>query len=177
LRTQPSGVIHDVTHIALDRFEDDRGFFEETFRAAWFPGSKFVQANLSRSRGKVLRGLHYHLRQEDLWIIPDGEAFVGLVDLRANSPSYLAVETLWLSGPNAVHIPPGVAHGFYAAGDLLMSYLVTAYHDGSDELGVVWSDPELSVPWPDLEPILSARDSINPRWVDVPMDRRPQRRA
>jgi dTDP-4-dehydrorhamnose 3,5-epimerase len=175
LETQPSGSILDVTHVNLDRFEDDRGFFEETFRAVWFPGSSFVQANLSRSRSRVLRGLHYHLRQQDLWIIPEGEAFVALVDLRGNSPSYLAVETLRLSGPNAVHIPPGVAHGFYAADDLLMSYLVTAYHDGSDELGVSWADPEFAVPWPDRDPILSPRDSTNPRWVDVPIEQRPQR--
>lgn len=170
----PSSAISGVTHLTLDRFEDPRGFFTETFRAAWFPMFDFVQGNLSQSRPGVLRGLHYHLRQEDLWMIPKGGAWVALVDLRETSPTHLAVETFELSGPHAVHIPIGVAHGFYAPEHILMSYLVTNYYDGSDELGVLWSDPQLGIPWPTDEPILSERDQSNPLWADVPTEVRPK---
>ncbi len=168
-----SDVIDGVIHIAFDRHHDDRGFFMETFRAEWLEGFRFVQSNLSSSSAGVLRGMHYHLRQEDLWFIPRGEAVVALADLRADSPTYLKVEQFELSGPNAVLIPIGVAHGFYAVTELLMSYLVSNYYDGSDELSVAWDDPDLGITWPGYEPILSTRDRTNPRWADVPDELRP----
>ena len=42
----------------------------------------FVQANLSSSAAGVLRGLHYHRRQLDYWVVATGRAFVALVDVR-----------------------------------------------------------------------------------------------
>lgn len=173
MHIRPSDQIQGVSHLALDRHPDDRGFFMETFRAEWLPASSFVQGNLSSSSAGVLRGLHYHLRQEDLWSVPLGEALVALVDLRSSSPSFREVEVFKLSGSDAVHIPIGVAHGFYAETELLMSYLVTNYYDGTDELGIAWDDPDLAVPWPVNAPILSERDQSNPRWGSVPSELRP----
>ena len=46
------------------------------------PDARFVQANLSISAQGVLRGLHYHRRQLDYWVVPRGRAFVALVDVR-----------------------------------------------------------------------------------------------
>lgn len=168
-----SQVIEGVSHLDLEQHGDERGFFMETFRASWFPGVTFVQGNLSRSAAGVLRGLHYHLHQDDLWLVPAGTAFAALVDLRRDSSTYLAVETFDLSGGRAVYIPTGVAHGFYARDDLLMTYLVTNYYDGSDELGVAWDDPSLGVSWPTADPVLSARDRNNVRWAEVAVESRP----
>lgn len=172
-----SDVVDGVVHIAFDRHDDDRGFFMETFRAEWLPEHRFVQGNLSSSAAGVLRGMHYHLRQEDLWFIPSGRALVTLADLRHDSPTYMKLEQFELSGPNAVLIPIGVAHGFYATTALLMSYMVSGYYDGSDELSVAWDDPDVGITWPGTEPILSQRDVANPRWADVPDERRPGGRA
>ena len=72
----------------------------------------------------------------------------------------------------AVYIPEGVAHGFYAHDDVIMTYLVTGEYDGSDELGIAWNDPDLGISWPDEEPILSERDQKNARLADVAPDRR-----
>jgi dTDP-4-dehydrorhamnose 3,5-epimerase len=113
------------------------------------------------------------LRQEDLWFIPFGSALVTLVDLRASSSTRLAVEQFELAGPNAVHIPIGVAHGFYAPVETLMSYMVSGYYDGTDELGVRWNDPDLGIKWPVEAPILSDRDQSAPKWADVPSELRP----
>ena len=170
---KPSEVIDGVIHIALDRHGDDRGFLMETFRAEWLPDHTFVQANLSKSAPGVLRGFHYHLRQEDLWLVPHGIASVALVDLRSDSDTYLKVERFKLSGPHAVLIPIGVAHGFFAETEMLMSYLVTNYYDGSDELGVAWDDPDIGAMWPVAAPTLSERDQANKRWADVPDADRP----
>lgn len=173
MEIRASDDIAGVSHLELQPHEDGRGFFMETFRASWLPDLNFVQGNLSRSDEGVLRGLHYHQRQEDLWMIPDGRATVGLVDLRAGSDTYLRTEIFKLSGPNAVLIPIGVAHGFYAETPLLMSYLVTGYYDGTDELGVAWNDPEIAMPWPVSGPILSDRDRQNVPWAEVPAELRP----
>jgi len=69
-------------------------------------------------------------------------------------------------------IPAGVAHGYCvlsaAAG---YTYQVTAYYDGSDRRAVAWDDPDLAVPWPVNEPILSERDRHAPRLRELFPDR------
>lgn len=173
MKLEPSTVIEGVVHVRLDRFADGRGFFMETFRQEWFDTEAFVQGNMSFSDEGVLRGLHYHLAQEDLWNVADGRAFVALVDFRESSPSFLQAETFHLEGPNSVYIPRGVAHGFYAETPLRMVYMVNNYYDGSDERGVAWNDPEVGVDWPTSDPVLSDRDMQNPYWSDVAKEDRP----
>lgn len=173
MEKRPSEVIADVVHLLHDEHRDSRGMFVETFRASWFPEQRFIQGNLSVSHPGVLRGLHYHLTQSDLWSVPSGLTTVALVDLREASPSYLAIESSPLSGGSSVYIPPGVAHGFYAETEVLMTYLVTSYYDGSDEYGVAWDDPDLAVDWAMSEPILSERDRNQPVWSEVGAADRP----
>ena len=147
---------------------DERGSFAELWRAAWTQGlttGPFVQANLTRSRARVLRGMHFHRLQSDLWIVLEGTALVAVADVRpmldgrAARPS---VETHELSSHQAILIPELVAHGFYALTDLTLVYLVTNEFDGSDEHGFAWDDARAATPWRDRDPILSARDRSNP---------------
>ena len=63
--------IRGATLISLEPHADERGRFVEIMRAANFP-DQFVQANHSRSRAGVLRGLHYHRHQADLWYVVSG---------------------------------------------------------------------------------------------------------
>jgi dTDP-4-dehydrorhamnose 3,5-epimerase len=131
-----------------------------------------LQANVSRSRAGVLRGPHFHRRQADYWVVIEGRAFVGLIDLRAGSPTESERQQLTLDGdePAGLYIPPGVAHGFYAQTDLILQYLVDTYHDGSDEFGVAWDDPDLGIAWPTTQPLLSERDRANPSLAEVLRD-------
>jgi len=163
----PGGEPGDLPGVAwghLDVHGDERGAFRELHRASWWP-ERFVQGNLSTSHARVLRGLHYHRRQLDRWTVLAGRVLVALVDVRpllADDRAAPRVETRTL-GPNAwVAIPEGVAHGFYALEATELLYLVTNEYDGTDELGFAWDDPEVGVPWPDWDPILSARDRSNP---------------
>lgn len=160
-----------VTYGAIERHGDERGSFRELWRAGAFPGRSFVQANLSTSAAGVLRGLHLHLRQDDLWIVAGGRAFVALVDARPlldGTGRAAVVETRELGVDGWVLIPSGVAHGFLALEPLDLIYLVTNEYDGSDEHGFAWDDPAVAVPWPvlpatpDGRPITSARDATNP---------------
>ena len=71
-----------VRYGTIARHGDSRGAFRELWRAGSFPDATFVQANLSTSVAGVLRGLHLHRRQDDLWVVGEGRAFVALVDVR-----------------------------------------------------------------------------------------------
>jgi len=166
-----SAEIPGVWLVRLRAFGDDRGRFMETFRASWLPfAAPMVQGNRSESAPGVLRGLHYHRRQADLWYVQQGTVTTVLLDTRVGSPTEGRHLTLRQGGGEdvVVYIPEGVAHGFWAHDDVVMTYLVTNEYDGSDELGVAWDDPRLGIAWPGAEPILSGRDRKNPRLRDVP---------
>lgn len=164
-----------VRYGTVPRHADSRGAFRELWRAGSFPDATFVQANLSTSSAGVVRGLHLHLRQDDLWVVGEGRAFVALVDVRpaleGDAPPL--VETRELDADAWVYIPTGVAHGFLAIEPLQLVYLVTNEYDGTDELGFAWDDPAVGVSWPPLEttphgrPITSERDAANPSLAEL----------
>lgn len=172
-----SSRIAGVKIVRLKVFRDERGRFLETFRKEWFPERTWslVQTNRSDSRAGVLRGLHYHFHQVDYWYVAQGRIRVGLADLRKDSPTFGASETVEMGEQNeyGLYIPSGVAHGFYALTDATLIYLVDNYYDGGDEFGVAWDDPDLAVPWNVSAPILSARDRANPRLQEIPAEQRP----
>ncbi|MDP8956750.1 MAG: dTDP-4-dehydrorhamnose 3,5-epimerase family protein [Actinomycetota bacterium] len=156
--------------VDLTSHADDRGSVAEVYRESWLPGGRpVVQANLSVSRPGVLRGLHFHRSQSDYWIPVAGTAFVGLYDLRQGSPTEGARAELRIGDDarRALLIPPGVAHGFYAESDLRLLYFVDAYYTGQDEFGLAWDDPAVAIDWPSRDPVLSERDSTNPRLQDI----------
>src|SRR3954467_5451276 len=156
-----SETIAGVYHVEPDVHGDARGFFVETYRREWFPlGREMIQGNrVDRQRGAVV-GLHYHLHQADYWYVPFGTARVVLHDLRDGGPTDGATLCLDLSGDNhmGVFIPPGVAHGFAAVTDMVITYLVDNYYNPQDELGVAWDDPAIGADWGTTDPILSERD-------------------
>ena len=139
-------------------------------RAAKY-SEEFVQANHSRSKAGVLRGLHYHRHQADLWYVVRGRMQVGLADLRERRvPPATASLVLDSDAPSVLYVPTGVAHGFLALTDIDLIYFVTRYFDATDEFGVAWDDPTLAIHWENPRPILSERDRGNSqlRWDDIP---------
>lgn len=172
--TQIAGV--QIVH--LQSFGDDRGSFREVFRKEWFPQRAWgvVQGNCSRSQAGVLRGLHYHFHQVDYWYMAAGTIRAALLDMRPNSPTYGATQTIDMGGANdiGVFIPIGVAHGFAALTDATLIYFVDNYFDGSDEYGVAWNDPALGIDWGLNDPMVSKRDQNNPLFADVTAENRPK---
>lgn len=155
---------------------DQRGLFIETYRREWIPGAReMIQGNRANRQQGALVGLHYHLHQADYWYVPFGVARVVLHDLREGGPTDGATHELDLSGENhvGVYIPPGVAHGFAATTDMVITYLVDGYYNPADELGVRWDDPEIGADWGLTDPILSERDQANPARSELPVNRRP----
>lgn len=97
---------------------DVRGSFAEILRAADYP-ERFVQSNHSRSAEGVLRGLHFHRHQADLWYVVSGRMQVALADLRhRNGAPKTVTIVLDAEEPSTLYIPAGVAHGFLALRDV-----------------------------------------------------------
>ena len=164
--------LEDIPGVVAARcevFSDERGSFTEIARAGAFP-TPFLQSNHSHSRAGVLRGLHYHRRQADLWYVVKGRAQVGLVDLRErrDNPA-VATATVSADEPMALYIPAGVAHGYLALTDLDVIYWLTQYYDPGDEHGIAWNDPTLAIPWESESPVISDKDAHNAelRWEDI----------
>lgn len=173
----PSQLIDGVYQVPFKSFGDDRGYFFESYRRSWIPGVReMIQGNCSFSRAGVLRGLHYHMKQADLWAVPTGLVRAALFDFRVSSPTRGRTQVLEMGDghPVGLYIPKGVAHGFYALKDSFMTYLVDEYYDNTDELGILWSDPELQLDWGADSPIVSPRDENNPRLSAIPAALRPR---
>jgi len=165
VKPEPVG-LDGVFLVPLEPHPDARGVFVELFRESMIEGaSSMVQLNLSQSRAGVLRGLHFHREQSDFWVLLSGRQFVGLYDLRPDSPTTGTKLELRM-GPEeemrGLYVPPGVAHGFYAETDVELLYLVDRYFTGEDEHGIAWNDPDVRIAWPTTDPILSDRDRSNP---------------
>lgn len=175
---QALDAIQGVFLAHIETYADERGAFMETFRREWFPWVNWdhLQSNCSISRANVLRGLHYHHHQIDYWFVTGGTIRVGLADLRPSSPTFKSTYTVEL-GENhriGVFIPSGVAHGFYAVTDAVLTYLINNYYDGTDEYGVAWDDPDLALDWQVKTPLLSKRDACNPRLRDISLSELPR---
>lgn len=170
-KIEQSDVITGVWIVEPDAHGDERGRFIETYRRSWFPeGREMIQGNRSDKLAGAVVGLHYHLHQADYWLVPKGRARVVLHDLRRKSPTEGATLALEIGEADSrgVFIPPGVAHGFAAVTDMMITYLVDSYYNPDDELGVAWDDPDIGADWGVTDPVLSARDQKNPRRKEIP---------
>ena len=163
--------IEDVILIKPRIFEDERGFFTETYRVEQFEKAgireTFVQDNLSRSVRNTLRGLHYQMErpQAKLVMVTSGEILDVAVDLREDSPSFGKYVSYRLSGDNKhmLYIPTGFAHGFFVLSEeATFLYKCSDYYHPSGERGVCWDDPEIGIEWPYGEPVLSGKDKKLP---------------
>lgn len=159
-------------------FEDDRGFFMESYRKDILVSSGndyiFVQDNhsLSVSEG-VIRGLHYQLTpkaQTKLVRVVAGAIFDVVVDIRQNSTTYGKWYGIELSSENKrqLLVPAGFAHGFCTLKpNTEVIYKVDEYYSPEHDRGILWNDPALGIDWPTSKPILSDKDKKHPLLKDA----------
>lgn len=149
-------------------FQDERGFFMETFSAARYAeigiDNLFVQDNHSMSSKGVLRGLHYQLSrpQAKLVRVLSGEIFDVAVDIRKGSPTFNKWTAARLSAANKhqLFIPEGFAHGFCVLSDTAeVLYKSGDYYCPEEERGVIWNDLDIAIDWPIKKPVLSKKDN------------------
>lgn len=149
-------------------FGDARGYFLESWNERQFAAlgirERFVQDNHSRSAARVLRGLHYQVRQPQgkLVRVTHGAIWDVVVDLRRNSPSFGRHVALQLDAASRamLWIPAGFAHGFLVLSDAAeVQYKATDYYAPEHERTLLWNDPALGIRWPlEGEPLLSDKD-------------------
>jgi dTDP-4-dehydrorhamnose 3,5-epimerase len=158
---------------------DIRGSFMEVyhyreFKQAGIP-TQFVQDNESVSHKGVLRGLHFQGRfpQGKLVRVSQGKIFDVAVDIRPDSNTFGQWFGLELNSVNKrmLFIPPCFAHGFLAMSEpACVVYKCTDYYHSKDQSGILWSDPDLGIDWPDIgmgEYILSEKDKQLPYFKDI----------
>jgi dTDP-4-dehydrorhamnose 3,5-epimerase len=151
-------VIDGVQRLPMTLHEDERGWFAELARASALP-KPFRQANLSRSRAGVIRGLHYHERgQDDVFVCLEGTVRIVVLD-RTTGETF--TEDVGDDNRVAIYVPGVHAHGYEALTDCLFMYLVSEEYDPAnpDENSLPWDDERVRHLWSTSSPILSARDA------------------
>jgi dTDP-4-dehydrorhamnose 3,5-epimerase len=136
-------------------FPDDRGYFLEVMRfgrglASRLPAES-TQVSGAISYPGTIKAFHYHLRQADLWSPVMGMLQVALVDLRNDSRTFGARNTIYIGAlrPWQVRIPPGVGHGYKVIGDApaVLVYVTDRFYDPSDEGRIPYNDPAIHYDW------------------------------
>jgi len=170
----------DILIIEPKAFEDERGFFMESYHQAAFReaglDAVFVQDNHSRSAKGVVRGLHYQLPPDQMGKmvkVVKGRIFDVGVDIRKRSPTFgkWYGEVLSEENKKMLYFPPGFAHGFLSLSDgAEVLYKCTALYAPASDRGIAWNDPNIGIKWPldqAGKAIVSDKDGKCPRLLDA----------
>jgi dTDP-4-dehydrorhamnose 3,5-epimerase len=172
--------IPDVIIIQPKVFEDERGFFLETYQSKIFSKNlinfSFVQENHSGSVQNTLRGLHYQIKNTQAKLVRAiyGEVFDVAVDLRRSSSTFGKWVGVTLSADNKqqLFIPKGFAHGFLVLSEWAeIIYKVDDYYSPEWERTIIWNDPQINIEWQQsgnqIEPILSTKDQNGKMFTEA----------
>ncbi len=162
--------ISDLVIIKPQVFEDERGYFYESYSKEKLEklnfNEIFLQDNQSKSNKGVLRGLHLQLppfAQGKLVQVIHGAVFDVAVDLRKKSTTYGQHYALEINALNKLQmfIPPGFAHGFITLeSNTIFNYKCTQYYNKESEGAIAWNDKDLAINWPIKEVSLSGKDKL-----------------
>jgi dTDP-4-dehydrorhamnose 3,5-epimerase len=155
--------------IEFQKFDDNRGFFYESFKEEDFKNQigrnlNIKQTNTSSSSKGSVRGIHYALvppSQAKLVQCQRGSIKDYVIDIRVGSPTFGQFEEIEINekSPSAVFIEEGLAHAFVALeNQTVVTYFVTEKYNPEREKGINPFDKTLNVKWPDIELILSEKD-------------------
>ena len=171
--------IPDVILIEPQVYEDERGFFYESYREDIFKNNgvnvHFVQDNHSKSNKGVLRGLHFQIApkaQAKLVRVTRGEVFDVAVDIRPKSQTFGQYVGVTLSEENKkmLYVPEGFAHGFLVMRDNTeFIYKCSDCYSIEHERGIIWNDSQINITWPklDIPYVLSEKDKKLPSLKDM----------
>ena len=163
-------------------YEDARGFFLETYHQNRYREfgilPDFIQDNMSFSKKRTLRGLHYQHPQDQAKLVQvaKGTVFDVVVDIRLGSPTFGKWSGTYLSGEESrqIFIPEGFAHGFCVISDYaVFMYKCSDFYARECERGILWSDPDLNIKWPVENALLLEKDRKLPRLKDLANDMLP----
>ena len=145
---------------------DSRGYFREVFRNKFFKNKKLIFWSVSKSKKRVLRGLHIQgkFKQAKFISVIKGKIYDVVIDLRKGSKTYGKYYSIILSSKNntSLFVPAGFAHGFCGLQkENIVLYGFTNYRSKKYEIGILWNDKKLKIKWPIKKPIVSNKDKKN----------------
>ena len=161
----PKAALDGVKVLRVPRLVDDRGFFQEIYRAKadhqgsealaeFFRDVPVAQMNFTIVDAENhVKGLHYHLKQQDVWFCPHPyKAKFVLFDVRKASPTYGKTQVLVAGNGHdlLVRIPEGIAHGYRPlTNPCALFYIVTRTFDAKDpdEFRIAWDHPAVKDLW------------------------------
>ena len=148
-------LIADVQVKPFSLWPDDRGYFLEVARLQQglvqdFP-AETTQISAALNYPGIIKAFHFHKHQTDFWVPSCGLLQVTLVDLRLNSSTYGAKNTLYVGSlrPWQILIPPGVAHGYKVIGEApsVLIYVTNRIYNPSDEGRIPYNDTAIAYDW------------------------------
>jgi dTDP-4-dehydrorhamnose 3,5-epimerase len=178
--------IPELLLIRRPQYSDDRGFFQEEYRLKDLSERlnrqvSIAQSQVSVSFSNVLRGIH--AEPWDKFITPlTGRMLSVIVDLRRSSPTFkkwIMFEfdnTSNINARTSIFVPQGCGNSLIAFkasedtgdGTVFYQYSSSALYDPKNPgLALRWNDPDLSIPWPVDEPILTQKDQHLPLLKDL----------
>lgn len=146
-------MIEGVEIKQLTRHGDERGYLMELLRCDDAIFGKFGQAYVSLNYPGVVRGWHYHKKQDDHFAVVKGMVKVALYDAREGSPTRGQVDEFFLGEQNNIllKIPVGVMHGYKTVGtepSLLINFPSEPYDPQQpDEYRLPWDTDQIPYDW------------------------------
>ena len=162
-------------------FDDERGYFQEWFKESLIRevlgrDFKAAQANLSRSKRGVVRGIHFStaIQGQAKWITcAHGSVWDVVADIRPTSPTFKSWEAVELHAGDgkSLLISEGLGHAFVALeDDTIVSYLLTSTYSPQEEFSINPLDQELKISWPEIPLIFSDKDFSAPSLREYFLD-------
>ena len=161
-------------------FEDERGYFFESFNQKVFEEEtgvsvNFVQDNQSMSSKGVLRGLHFqkgNFSQAKLVKVIKGKVLDVCVDIRKESKTFGKHFSIILDAIDhkQLYVPKGFAHGFLVLeNNTIFSYKCDNFYSKASESGIIYNDESLAIDWgiSDNDFIISEKDKLLPSFINL----------
>jgi len=163
-------LIDDLYIINKKLFTDERGSFREALKLSTLEetiGTKFSVRtwNYAVSNPNVLRGIHSETCSKLIFPF-SGAGYIAFVDLRPKSKTFGKYLGFNIKAPHEFSYfkAEGIGIGVLCTGELPLSfsYLMDKEYSDLKQQGLMWNDPDVKIPWPVSNPILSERDKTNP---------------
>ena len=163
--------LDEVLLITPEIFEDQRGYFYESFNKRRFEEITklefdVIQDNQSSSEQGTLRGIHFQIEpyaQAKLVRVISGEVYDLAIDLRKESKNYCKWTGVYLSSEkhNQLFIPKGFGHAFVVISSAAtVGYKVNNDYSPDHERCIKYDDPKLNIKWPLDNFVLSPKDKL-----------------
>lgn len=152
-------MINGVVVKELQRYPDERGFFEEIIRVTDdFFSEGFGQVSHSSMHAGVVKAWHIHKTQIDWWYVVRGVVKAVMYDHRPDSSTYKTLLEVTLGDPGTpnkvIKIPFGVAHGLKVLeGPADLVYVTSGTYSKDEEGRIPYDDPSIAYDWVQGTPI------------------------